>query len=137
MTAHGRRRSRPRTLSALAVVVGAGLALQTVRHLAGSDVAGTVLFAVAAVLLVAALLPRLGAAGAATLGAGIALAVEFAQLTPLPGLVVDRVPMTRLVLGSSFDVADTLALLAGGIVAWLLVRTLDGRSRRASAAPST
>ncbi|WP_194928738.1 DUF2809 domain-containing protein [Pseudactinotalea sp. HY158] len=130
--AFGRRRSRSRTLLALALVVAAGLALQTARTLPGSDVAGTVLYATALVLLIAALLPRLGATGSAALGTAVALAVEFAQLTPLPGVVVERIPSARLVLGSAFDPIDVLGLIAGGIAAWLLVRALDHPSRRAA-----
>lgn len=119
-----RRRSRPRLFLALTAVVAAGLALQFLRGLPGVDAAGTVLYAVAAVCLVAVLFPRLGPAAAAALGAGAALAVEFAQLTPLPGSIVERFAPARLVLGSAFDPVDVLFLVVGALAGLLLVRTI-------------
>ncbi len=127
MTDFGRRRSRGSALLTLVVVVAAGLALQTVRHLPGSDAAGTVLYAIAAVLAAAALFPRLRPIAAAAIGGGAALAVEFAQLSALPGLVAERFQPARLVLGGAFDPVDVAFLVLGAGGGWLLLRALGRR----------
>ncbi|WP_165962891.1 DUF2809 domain-containing protein [Occultella glacieicola] len=129
------RPRRPVAL-ALAAVVVVGLALQLVRDVPGSDLAGTAAYAVAAVLLVALIRPRWWAAMAGAVGTGAACAVELAQLTPGPGMISAALPPARLLLGANFDVVDLVTLAAAGAVTGLLLaRSTPRPAARAGAGP--
>jgi hypothetical protein len=105
----------------LGVVIATGLALQLVRDLPGSDVAGTAAYAVAAVLAVALLRPGWSASAVAAVGTGTVCAVEVAQLTPVPGTISETLPAARLLLGADFDPVDLVVLIvAGGLIGLLL-----------------
>lgn len=114
-------------LALLAVVVAIGLALQGSRHLAWTDAAGSVLYAMAAVFSLRLVWPgRRGPRPLVVAGVALVLCVlvELAQLAGLPA----RVPGLRLVLGTTFAPADLLWYAVGalgGAGAMVLV----GRSR--------
>ncbi|MBZ2195219.1 DUF2809 domain-containing protein [Occultella gossypii] len=118
-------RRRAAVAVALVVVIAAGLALQLVRHLPGSDIAGTAAYAVAAVLAVALVRPGWSVWAVAAVGTGAVCAVEVAQLTPLPGAISEAVPAARLFLGANFDPVDLIVLaVAGGFTGLLLLAGL-------------
>ncbi|WP_187292829.1 DUF2809 domain-containing protein [Beutenbergia cavernae] len=108
---------RRRAALVLAGAVVVGLAIQLVRDLPGSDVAGTLAYGVAAVGLAGVLWPRRGALLPGVVGTGAATAVELAQLTGIPAALAAHVPAVSLLLGRSFDPVDVITLVAGGAVA--------------------
>lgn len=101
----------------LGVAVVIGLAVQPFRSQPWTDPVGTVAYAVAAVGLVAVLLPRRGALLPGLIGTGLACGVELLQLTGLPARLADTLPPAALLLGGRFDPADLLWLVVGGAVA--------------------
>lgn len=118
--------TRPRAALALLTTVVTGLALQGFRDRAGSDAAGSVLYAMAACFAIALIWwgrPR--AVGAAAFVA--CLLVELAQLTGIPA----RLPALRLVLGSGFNPLDILWYAVGALVGVAVM------TRAGGAAPST
>ena len=115
------------------VVVGLGA-----RQLPGAvgDLAGGVLYAVLATLLVAIVAPR---ARPTTLGAvafAVCAAVELAQLTGVPAAAVDAVPAARYVLGTTFHAPDLAAYAVGtAVTAVGLAAVRASGARKAHAAP--
>ncbi|MBO3093382.1 DUF2809 domain-containing protein [Cellulomonas dongxiuzhuiae] len=123
------RRPRRRALlgvAALAVLV-AGLAVSRGDGLA-ADLAGGALYAALVQLLVLLAVPAARVTGAAAVALGVCVAVELAQLTPVPGAVVAAWPPAAYALGSTFVPADLLAYLAGV----LAVAAVDALARRAT-----
>ncbi|WP_156743068.1 DUF2809 domain-containing protein [Occultella aeris] len=114
-------RRRTVVAAALVVVIVVGLALQLVRHLPGSGVAGTAAYAVAAVLAVALVWPNWSTASVASVGTGASCAMEVAQLTPLPGMISGTFPAARLLLGANFDPVDLVVLAIAGALSGLLL----------------
>ncbi|WP_433955487.1 DUF2809 domain-containing protein [Janibacter indicus] len=106
--------------------MAAGLAVQLVRHLPGTDAVGSVLYAIAAVFSLRVVWPsRETPRPLAVAGVALALCVfvELAQLTGLPA----RVSQLRLVLGTTFAPVDLLWYAVGalgGAGAMVLVRRL-------------
>ncbi|MBO3087221.1 DUF2809 domain-containing protein [Cellulomonas dongxiuzhuiae] len=123
------RRPRRRALLAVAVlaVLVAGLAVSRGDGLA-ADLAGGALYAALVQLLVLLAVPAARVTGAAAVALGVCVAVELAQLTPVPGAVVAAWPPAAYVLGSTFVPADLLAYLAGV----LAVAAVDALARRAT-----
>lgn len=94
-----------------------GLAVQPFRQLAWTDPVGTLAYAVAAVGMVALLIPRRGALLPGAIGTGLACAVELSQLTGIPAQLAESFPPAALLLGSAFEPLDLLLLGLGGAVA--------------------
>jgi Protein of unknown function (DUF2809) len=105
------RRRTPSAAAALGVLV-AGLVVSRGDDLA-ADLAGGVLYAALVQLLVLVVVPTTRAGVAAATALGACVAVELAQLTPVPGAVVAAWPPAAYVLGSTFVATDLLAYAAG------------------------
>lgn len=116
---------RGTALGLLAVTVGAGLLVQFARAQAWSDPAGTVLYVVAAALLIMVVRPGWPPWLLAALAGTASIAVELGQLRGGPAEWVPRSGPLRLLLGSTFTVADLGWLVAGTAVAWLVVRIVS------------
>ncbi len=117
-TGHARPRrdapvSRARVAATGGVVVAAGLAMATLGRGPVADLAGDVLYAVLVHLGMVLIAPR----GRPWVHAGLAFvfcaAVECAQLTPWPAVVVDAWWPARFVLGTTFAPLDLVAYAAG------------------------
>ena len=125
---------RGTALGSLGVVVGLGLLLQLIRAHAWTDPAGSVLYVVAAALLIQLVRPGWPPWLVAGLAGAVSVAVELAQLPGGPGEWVPRPGPLQLLFGSTFTVADVCWLTAGTAVAWLAVRLVslggDGRACR-------
>ncbi|MGC5010543.1 DUF2809 domain-containing protein [Streptosporangium sp. DT93] len=122
---------RTRLLAALAAIltVAAGL---TVRATAGGwfgASAGDALYTVLVYALIVFVRPRIIPVRAASGALALSWAVELAQLTPVPAALSEVSVVARLVLGSTFGVADLVAYAAGAVLAWA-AHTLFGRGRR-------
>jgi len=77
------------------------------------DLAGGALYAALVQLLVLVVAPSARTGVAAATALGTCLAVELAQLTPVPAAVVAAWPPAAYVLGSTFVATDLLAYAAG------------------------
>jgi hypothetical protein len=126
------RRVRLRSGLVAAVSLALGLGLQLVERTPVVDVLGSVVYVVFIACLLRAVWPRLGAAGSAATAFAFAAVIELVQLTPLPQLVVDVFPPSRLLLGSSFDPIDVLAYAGGAAIAFLVQFALIGVARVAA-----
>ncbi|MBD7916821.1 DUF2809 domain-containing protein [Cellulomonas sp. Sa3CUA2] len=123
---------RPRTRALLAVpvlvVLVTGLAVSRGDGLA-ADLAGGALYAALVHLLVLLAVPAAHGGRAAAVALGVCVAVELAQLTPVPAAVGEMWPPAAYVLGSTFVATDLLTYLAGVLVV-AGVEALTGRRRR-------
>ncbi|GAB4070639.1 hypothetical protein GCM10028777_36490 [Angustibacter speluncae] len=121
---------RDRVVPALACVVTlvAGLAVAA-SDLPVADKPGDLLYAALVTLGVWFLAPRAPLAVLAGVAGTWCLAVELLQLTDVPRLAADRVPLARFVLGSGFDAWDLVAY-AGGVLLALGVVAVTRRRRR-------
>ena len=99
-----------------------------------SDIAGDVLYAVAAYLAVVIVAPRLRPLAAGAIAAGWCVAVELFQLTGIPLALGAVFPPAMLVLGTVFDARD-IALYLGTAAVLTAVDTAAQRvARRARTA---
>lgn len=113
-------RTLPTVLAVSTVLAGLGA-----RAFLPDDVAGPVgdaLYAALLVWLVALVAPAVRPATAAALALLVATAVELSHLTDVPSTVLDRFPLARYALGTTFSAADVLwyalgAALAGAVLA--------------------
>lgn len=89
---------------------------------------GTLLWAVAVHWTIRTLMPRLSVLCVSALTLLIAWAIELLQITPISRTLSSWHPLLRLILGSSFDLRDMLALAVGvGVAAGLdAIRILLG-----------
>jgi hypothetical protein len=115
-----------------ALVVVAGLGVRAVVPGGAGKYAGDVLYATLVYCLVVAAAPSARPGRAAGAALAWCFAVEFAQLTPLPGELSGRYLLARLVLGSTFNVPDLGCYVVGVLVG------LGGRAvgRRAVGRPA-
>ncbi|UZN05149.1 DUF2809 domain-containing protein [Cellulomonas sp. S1-8] len=118
------RRRTPLAVAALAVLV-TGLAVSQGDDIA-ADLAGGALYAALVHLLALLVAPCARAATAAASALAVCVAVELAQLTPVPAAAVAAWPPAAYVLGSTFVAWDLLAYAAGVLV----VATVDVLRRR-------
>jgi hypothetical protein len=93
-------------------------------------VLGSIVYIVFIACLLHAVWPALGAVGSAATAFGFATAIELLQLTELPQLVVDAVPLSRLLFGSAFDPVDLFAYAGGAVLAVVVQIVLIGRAVR-------
>lgn len=124
------RRARPPLAAAAAVVVVTGLVVSRGAGLP-ADLAGGVLYAALVHLLVLLVAPRVRVLVASGTALGLCVAVELAQLTPLPAAVGAAWPPAAYVLGSTFVATDLLAY-AGGVAVVTAVDALVDRRARTS-----
>lgn len=125
-------------LLALAIAVARvvlGLLAQFGRTLL-LDIAGSVLYVMLIGMLVVIAAPRLASWAVAVVALAAAVAVELLQLTPLPELMGEVAPASRLVLGNAFDPVDLVAYLGGAALLYLLHRLLIRGAIPASPAAS-
>ncbi|MDL9981531.1 DUF2809 domain-containing protein [Microbacterium candidum] len=134
MSASARRLS---AAGALAIIVVCGLVVHALPGSAVTDIAGDALYACAAYALIVALAPGLRPRVVSLIAVAWCFAIEFLQLTSIPGAVAGVVPPARLVLGSGFDPRDLLVYGAAALVAGLVDAgvTRAVRSRRAAPRP--
>jgi len=116
-------RTRLPFLAAAAVTVALGLG---VRSTLDGDVAkygGDALYTLLIFWLVLVLAPRMRGIAAGAIACGFSWAVEFFQLTPVPGELSGN-PLARLVLGSTFNAPDLFWYVVGAAVGVGVLRVL-------------
>lgn len=116
-------RRRPLLVLLAAGVIVCGLALQRVRS--GSaviDIAGTVLYAALIYLLVLFIRPSIRAARAFLITSALCIAIELAQLSPVPAWLNDQSRVWGLLLGTGFAWTDLAAYVLGAAICVLLDR---------------
>ena len=121
------RRRGPLVVASLAVLV-TGLVVSRGDSLV-SDLAGGALYAALVQLLVLLAAPRVRARAAAATATACCVAVELAQLTPVPAHLSATWPPVAYVLGSTF-VATDLAAYATGVAVVTAVDVAVRRARR-------
>ncbi|MCZ4123329.1 ribosomal maturation YjgA family protein [Streptomyces sp. H39-S7] len=93
--------------------------------------AGDALYTVLLHTLVVLAAPRVKPLVAAGVALATSWAVEFSQLSPVPGELSARSTLARLILGSTFNAPDLFWYLVGALVAWLAHTSLrDGLTPR-------
>ena len=111
-------------------VIPVGLAARFLLPDGLADIAGGALYTVLLYLLLGFIKPRWLPIRLAIVAFGISTLVELLQLTPLPGALSAVVPPMRLVLGTTFSVADLPAYALGALLVLLLDCLLMRRTRR-------
>jgi hypothetical protein len=135
-----RHRTRRAVLGLAAVAtVALGLGVRTVFEGAWTGPAGDVLYAVLIYLLLALVIPAKPRVLIATTALTACALIELLQLTGLPSALGASWPPIRLVLGTTFGIADLLAYAAGCAVTYATDQLLStaARSRRAPSLPPT
>src|SRR4051812_39336775 len=110
------------------VLVVVGLAVARGTAVPAGAVMGDALYAALLYVVFAALAPRLHARGLAPIAFAACAAVEFFQLTGIPGELAQTIPGAALVLGTTFQWADFAAYAIGAAAAGIV----DAVSRRAA-----
>lgn len=120
----------------LAVVIAAGLVVHAaLPDTAATDIAGDLLYAVAAYAALIVVAPRLPSVVVGAVALAWCVAVELLQLTGIPFALGVRFPPAMLVLGTVFDPRDLLvyaAALAVATTADLGIRSVARRWRSRS-----
>jgi hypothetical protein len=122
-------RSRLPGAAAAIVTVAAGLAVHTYGDGWLAGYVGDALYTVMMYALVVVVRPAIGPAVAACWALGISWAVEFLQLTEIPAQLSAAVPLTRLVLGTTYNALDLVAYVVGAAAAYLVHRMFATRIR--------
>lgn len=124
--ASARNRTRQATLCFIALItVALGLSIRTFNDGAWTGPAGDALYAVLVYLLVAILFPAKPRALIAGTAIAVCLLIEVLQLTGLPAQLAQSWPPVRLVLGTTFGMADLFAYTGACALAYALDRTLS------------
>jgi hypothetical protein len=126
-----RTRTRRATLCIAALVtVALGLSIRTFSDGAWTGPAGDALYAVLIYLLVAILIPGKPRALIAGAAMTACVLIEALQLTGLPAELAQSWPPVRLVLGTTFGMADLFAYACACALAYAVDRMCSGlRSR--------
>ncbi|GCD19232.1 DUF2809 domain-containing protein [Cellulomonas algicola] len=129
--------ARPRRslLLAAAVVVAAGLLVATRATGPVADPTGDALYAALVYVLVLLVGPRVAPWRAGAVATAVCVAVELAQLTGAPAALVQAVPVSRFVVGTTFVPVDLLAYGLGAALATVVdasVLRMVRRSREGS-----
>ncbi len=127
-----RRRSRPRVLAVLVVVVALGLVVTTQVPDPVGDVVGDLLYAVAVYVALVLVAPRLRPWVAGAVVLAWCWFVEALQATPVVAAVLDVVPAAAWVLGSTFAARDLVLYLVGALLAVTLDVLVTVRTSRVS-----
>ncbi|MEE1620991.1 DUF2809 domain-containing protein [Zafaria sp. J156] len=109
---------RPALAAAAVLTVALGLGVRGLGEGAWTGPAGDALYAVLVYVLVAFVLPRRPRAFVALLAVGVCAGIELFQLTGLPAELGRAWPPARLVLGTTFGLADLAAYAVGVAAAW-------------------
>lgn len=118
-------------------VIPVGLAARFLLQGGLADLAGGAFYAVLIYLLVGVIKPVWHPTRLAIVAFGISALVEFLQLSPLPSAFSAVFPPMRLVLGTSFSVADLPVYAVGAILALVVDRGLGWLLLRISRAPAS
>jgi len=130
VTAPAQGVSRATSALLVVLVVLAGLGARLLLPPATGSPVGDALYATLVVLLVALVRPRTRPLVAAAVGLALCAAVEAAQLTAVPAEVVERLPLARYVLGTTFVPADLAWYAAGAAVGGSLLALVAPRALR-------
>jgi hypothetical protein len=109
------------TAAIAALVLLAGLAARAWAPPLVAGPAGDALYATLVVLLATIVWPRLSSWAAGAIGWALSAGVEALQLTGVPAAVVERVPVARYVLGTTFVASDLAWYAVGAVLGGLLV----------------
>ncbi|GHH50136.1 ribosomal maturation YjgA family protein [Streptomyces candidus] len=112
------RRVRIHLLAAAAVTTAAALGIRTTGDGAFAKYAGVALYTVLLYALVVAVRPLVRPMVAGAVALGLSWAVEFAQLSRLPGELSARNGLLRLVFGSTFHAPDLFWYVVGAACAY-------------------
>ncbi|SKC82508.1 DUF2809 domain-containing protein [Krasilnikoviella flava] len=123
------RAPRPVTAALAVVVVLAGLGGRALLPATIGAPLGDALYATLVVLLVALVVPRTRPVVAAAVGLVVCGAIEAAQLTDVPAQVVERFPLARYVLGTTFVPEDLAWYAAGAVAGGVLLTLVRPRAR--------
>jgi hypothetical protein len=135
-----RHRTRRSVLGLAAVAtVSLGLSVRTVFEEAWTGPAGDGLYAVLIYLLLALLIPAKPRVLIAAAALTACVLIELLQLTGLPSVLGAAWPPVRLVLGTTFGVADLMAYAAGCSLAYMADRLIStaASARREPSPPPT
>ncbi|ROQ36554.1 uncharacterized protein DUF2809 [Frondihabitans sp. PhB188] len=132
-----RRRSRPLLVAAGVGVVALGVAAKlAVPGLAG-DLLGSACYTGLLVVVLAVARPRWPGPALAAAALGVSAGVEFLQLTGVPDAVANAVPLSRWVLGSTFEPSDFAGYAAGAALALVLDAVVHAASRNRTSRSSS
>ncbi|MCM2424387.1 ribosomal maturation YjgA family protein [Streptomyces sp. RKAG337] len=92
--------------------------------------AGDALYTVLLHALVVLAVPRVRPLVAAAVALGVSWAVEFSQLSTVPGELSARSTLARLVLGSTFNAPDLFWYAVGAVSGWFVHAMLNAFSSR-------
>jgi hypothetical protein len=122
-----RRRRRPPLALAAAAIFATGLATHYLLTGWFADALADGLYTALIAVTIVLIAPRLRPWVAATAAFALSAAVELLQLTTLPAALAESVPLSRLILGTTFAPLD----LVFYAVAALIVGMLDAAALRA------
>jgi hypothetical protein len=97
--------------------VGAGLASRAWLGGLPAKLAGDALYTVLVYVLVLVVRPGVRASRAFAIALGVSVAVEVAQLTPVPAWLSSKHVLLRLVFGTTFGFVDIAGYVLGALVA--------------------
>ncbi|MEY2242375.1 DUF2809 domain-containing protein [Streptomyces sp. BF23-18] len=113
-------RIRLAAAGAAVVTVGAGLGLRAVATGSLAKYGGDALYTVLLLALVVLVAPRVTPLTAAGSALAISWGVEFLQLSEMTAELSQHSPVTRLVLGSTFNPPDLFWYAVGAGAGWLV-----------------
>ncbi|MEV0647766.1 DUF2809 domain-containing protein [Phytomonospora sp. NPDC050363] len=129
-------RARLPYAAAAVATVAAGLGVRSTWDGAFAKYAGSALYALLIFWLVLVVAPRTRPLVAAAAACAFSWAVEFFQLTPIPGELSSN-PVARLVLGSTFNAPDLLWYAVGALAGAGVVSLARRQDRRTTVAADT
>ncbi|WP_105036700.1 DUF2809 domain-containing protein [Cryobacterium aureum] len=118
-----------------AVIIATGLTVHFTINGPVGDFAADALYAALAYVVVSFIAPRVRPQVSAPVAYLVCVAIEAAQLSPMPAALADAFPPARLVLGTTFAPVDLLAY-AVGVSAALICDRLIPRRRTRSIRPT-
>jgi len=111
-------RNRRMLLAAIAgLIVITGLLVRFATTGIVADFVGDALYAVLAYLVVSVILVRRTSRQIAVIAVLFCMAVEFLQLTSIPGALAEVFPPSRYLLGTTFSTLDLVAYIVGVLTA--------------------
>ena len=123
-------RARLPFLAAAAVTVALGLGIRSTMDGDVAKYGGDALYTLLIFWLILVLAPRVHGLVAGAVACGLSWAVEFFQLTPIPGELSGN-PLARLVLGSTFNAPDLFWYVVGAAAGVAVLRVLRDTRRPA------
>ncbi|MEV8214983.1 DUF2809 domain-containing protein [Leifsonia sp. NPDC077715] len=122
-----------------AALIAAGLVVARTTDSAAWTFVGDALYAAMLYAVAGAVLPRAAPPLVGAIAFGVSAAVEFFQLTGIPGHLATVVPGAALVLGTTFQGSDLVAYALGAgfaVAADVVIRRATGSSRGERTTPS-